>query len=178
MDPRLPSGLPTGAVWELDLKQAGLDANLPGHASAVSPNDERIELFVDGARMWPARYPNDDPANRTRSYARIGGHSGPNETVVGWGDDMKDRPASWVHTPLDEINLNGYFHIGWADDVTALKAIDTQNRTFTFEKPLHYWPVTSGQWYFALNLIEELDAPGEWWFDRNQSKLFLYPPAQ
>jgi len=51
-------------------------------------------------------------------------------------------------------------------------------QTFTFEKPLHYWPVNEGQWYFALNLIEELDAPGEWWFDRTTQTLFVFPPKE
>jgi len=40
----------------------------------------------------------------------------------------------------------------------------------------------SGTWglkerrFYVFNLIEELDAPGEWWFDRKRKLLYLVPP--
>jgi len=129
LDPRLPPSVAAaGDVWELDLQAAGIATGLPSHASAVAPFDERIELFIGGRRLWPARFPNVDPANATASYLRIGAPSGTNLTVVGWGETAGNRPATWIHTPLEEQLLNGYFNIGWADDVTPLSAINTTAR--------------------------------------------------
>ncbi len=44
------------------------------------------------------------------------------------------------------------------------------------EKPL--WRVGSGkEGYYALNLLEEIDMPGEWALDVVDKKLYYYPPA-
>jgi hypothetical protein len=172
-DPRVPERS-RGKVFELDAVAAGL--KLPLGASAVASNDEHMELFVADRRMSLARWPDYDPNNATLCYARLGSVSGPNSTTVGWGALAGTRPSTWTTTSLSQVRLHGYFHIGWADAITPITDLSTANRTFTMAEPLHYWPPVEGQWYYAFNLIEELDAPGEWWFDPNASKVFLIPP--
>lgn len=173
-DPRIPTRS-VGRVYELDTAAAGLQ--LPAGISAVTANDQRLELFVGGRRMPLARWPNYDPDNATLCYLRLGKVTGVNSTEVGWGELAGDRPATWTTTPLNQVRLHGYFHIGWADAITPISAMSVATRTFTIPADLHYWPPTEGQWYYAFNLIEELDASGEWWFDTETGKIFLLPPA-
>ena len=42
---------------------------------------------------------------------------------------------------------------------------------------VHYWPPQQGAPFYALDLLQELDIPGEWWLDRAAGELFVYPPA-
>ena len=34
-----------------------------------------------------------------------------------------------------------------------------------------------GQWYYAFNILAELDSPGEWYLDREAGLLYFWPPA-
>ncbi|WP_442888133.1 right-handed parallel beta-helix repeat-containing protein [Congregicoccus parvus] len=38
--------------------------------------------------------------------------------------------------------------------------------------------IGTGQWFRAVNVLEELDQPGEWWVDAVQSKLVLLPATE
>ena len=64
-----------------------------------------------------------------------------------------------------------------------LAKIDTEKRTFTTEGVHTYGIGKPGKWakakprYFVYNLLEELDAPGEWYVDRETRTLYFYPTA-
>ena len=38
--------------------------------------------------------------------------------------------------------------------------------------------IRAGQRFYAYNVLEELDAPGEWYLDRQKGLLYFYPPSQ
>src|SRR6185503_7330208 len=48
--------------------------------------------------------------------------------------------------------------------------------TITLAPPMHHYGYRAGQWYYALNLLAELDAPGEWYVDRGAGVLYFWPP--
>jgi len=37
--------------------------------------------------------------------------------------------------------------------------------------------VRAGQWFYAQNVLSELDSPGEWYLDRDTATLYFWPPA-
>ena len=37
--------------------------------------------------------------------------------------------------------------------------------------------IRADQRFYAYNLLEELDAPGEWYLDRQKGLLYFYPPS-
>jgi hypothetical protein len=87
------------------------------------------------------------------------------------------RHARW--SGAQDVWLHGFFHHGFSDDKIRIAAIDTARREITFATP-HMYGLGSGEnfnLYVALNLLEELDEPGEWYVDRTTGTLFLWPPG-
>ena len=105
------------------------------------------------------------------SYSRAEGANG-----------MTGRPEQWVATGgAPQLAVHGAFRFQWADQMLAVARVDTTNGTFVFEKAcveLHYWPPVRGSPYYVVDLLQELDSPGEWWLDRSTGLLYVYvdPP--
>ncbi|MBI3923127.1 MAG: right-handed parallel beta-helix repeat-containing protein, partial [Armatimonadetes bacterium] len=88
-----------------------------------------------------------------------------------------DRPDRWKHA--EDVWLSGLFHYGFADDTLKVQSIDTEKKAIALAEP-HLYGLASGQpWqaYYALNLLEEIDRPGEWYLDRGTGVLYLWPPS-
>ncbi len=85
-----------------------------------------------------------------------------------------DRPSRWK----DPANVwfHGFWKYAWADCHVEAASIDTSTRTVTLADSPGYG-VTAGQPYYAYNIPEELTEPGEYWIDRTDSTLYLWPPA-
>lgn len=123
-----------------------------------------LELFVAGRPMTLARWPNE-------GWARIagvpGGAGGGRFTFAG------ERPARWLEAP--DPWLHGYWTWGWADSYERLASIDLDAHALVTAPPHGVYGYKKGGRYRALNLLEELDAPGEWYLDRETGALFLWP---
>ena len=78
--------------------------------------------------------------------------------------------------------LCGYWTHDWSDEVLKVASIDTENKALTLLGQHGYgigessWAGYSERRYFVLNLLEELDVPGEWYLDRKTNQLYFYPP--
>jgi hypothetical protein len=44
-------------------------------------------------------------------------------------------------------------------------------------KPYHHYGYRNGQWFYAFNVLAEIDQPGEWYLDRHAGILYFWPPA-
>ncbi len=91
-----------------------------------------------------------------------------------------ERPARW--TRAHDLLLHGYWAYMWADEALPVKSIDTKKREITLAQPHRYGldphhAAKRERPFYALNLLEELDAPGEYFIDRKAGKLYLSPPA-
>ncbi len=137
------------------------------------------ELFFDGKRMTLARWPN-------HGWAEVGEviESGPapwrNHASEGLGTIgySGDRPSRWGNAP--GVWLHGYWCFDWRAETIRVREIDTAKRHMIFEQN-HCYGIGSGnpgpRRYYALNLLEELDAPGEYYIDREAKTLYFWPPA-
>jgi len=125
-----------------------------------------MELCFNGEIMQLARWPNvnDDP-NFAAVVQRIA------------GDKFKysgTRPSNWLNA--SDPWIFGYWYWDWVDWYTSIVNIDTANQTIRLGS---YPPgdiSTNGVWY-ALNILEELDSPGEWYLERNDGMLYFWPPG-
>ncbi len=86
-----------------------------------------------------------------------------------------DRPRRWASA--DDIWVHGYWTFDWADSREKVSAIDVEKRELVTEPPHGTYGYKVGQRYFAENLLEELDQPGEWYLDRKTGMLYFWPPA-
>ena len=168
-----------GKVWQADLKAQGI-GNLPalelkGTYGARSWKPV-LEPFFNGKPMDVARWPNDgfvstvdvlgptDTDKRGRQHARGGEF-----TYEG------DRPLRWKDA--SDIWLYGYWYHDWADSYEKVTSIDTGQRIITLAPPLHTYGFAKGKRYYVLNLLSEIDRPGEWYLDRGKGILYLWPPS-
>lgn len=136
------------------------------------------ELYFDGERMTLARWPNEDWAHIAKVI-----ESGPapwrhhQSEQPGTFQYEGDRPERWVSAP--GVWLYGYWCFDWSSETIKAQSIDTEKREITLIKP-HGYGIGGGnpppRRYIALNLLEELDKPGEYFLDRDKGELYFWPP--
>ncbi len=145
-------------------------------------------LYVNGRPMTIARWPDlksdeGDWAGFTKAVDT--GKADPDS------DDparRKARPGAFVFDDArverwdiaKGVWLFGYWTHDWFDEVIRIAAYDRDSKVVRLAAP-HSYGIMGGTWgrkerrFYALNLLEELDAPGEWYLDRAAGMLYLYP---
>ncbi len=168
-------------VLECDLRTHGIQNfgthRQAGHGHPVQPAP--LELFFNDTPMPLAHYPDTgeimigeiiDPG----SIPRIGDYVNIRGGTFVYTDP---RHADWL--AAEEIWFQGYFKWGFADDKIRVASIDTTRKRVTFASP-HMYGLGTGEpfnGYIALNLLEELTMPGEWYLDRTRGMLYFWPPT-
>lgn len=178
-DPAILNRLPQearGRVQRCDLKALGITdyGQLAVRGFGQPPSPPTLELFVDGEPQTLARWPNTGFVGIAKLLEP--GDRGEKKPSV--FEYLDDRHARW--TQAEEPWLFGYFRYLWADGTIKVSKIDTQTRTVTCDEAYHYgrpgMHTGQGIQYYAFNLLEEIDQPGEYYLDRTQGVLYLYPP--
>ena len=146
------------------------------------------ELFIDDCRQTIARYPNGTEYLYTgkvisegqgrdsymSTWATEGGVlRNPAPDVYQMNKALSDRIASWK--TLEGVWMFGYFSNDWADASTPVGAVDREARTISPAFAAMFGAKKGAPYYF-FNVPEELDAPGEWYLDRENGVLYFYPP--
>jgi parallel beta-helix repeat protein len=135
------------------------------------------ELFVDGVPMQLARWPNRG------EFATIASGVVPETNalreVLGKLDGgfyyIGDRPRRWAK--LDDIWVHGYWDYDWADTYEHVRSVDVDKRIIRSDPPYGTYGFRAGQRFYFLNVLEELDEPGEYYIDRDGGKLYFWPPT-
>ena len=151
-----------------------------------------VMLYVGGKRMTLARWPNPDEHfpdmlwkadnHRKGVVARSGivepGPGGNDPDFAERGGTFSyafERPELW--TKADDIWLDGVFTWSWEWSYNKIASIDTEKKRIT----LRYGEVSriankySGNFFFAENLLEEIDQPGEYFIHRTKGVLYFLP---
>lgn len=165
-------------IREIDFEAIGISpADI--HATGFGRPSEAAwtEVFVNGQPLHLSRWPND-------STALIGKVLEPGITTQGKTAPFpvfcysEDRPSRWQDT--ENLWISGYFAHGYADDMIRVAKIDTLQQTIQTAQHTLYGFMTGAPWrqWFALNLLEELDRPGEYVIDARRKKMYLFPPEK
>lgn len=168
-------------VVQLDLKAAGIR----DYGTIAPRGNPGMELFVNGRRMQLARWPNE-------GWLHIADVPQTGDTLLNPGLEREkrfdgvpvgrhygriryaeERPSGWA--PASDIYVHGYWTWDWSDSFQRVGRIDTARHEITIAPPHHHYGYTKNQRYYFLNILEELDTPGEWYIDRTRGLLFLYP---
>lgn len=145
-----------------------------------------LEVFFNDARLQLARYPNEGYLKITSvpqagaklinegswQWQRFGIPVGRHFGRIRYADD---HPHRWQQAP--DIWLHGYFCWDWRDGFQQVQNIDPQKQEITLAPPYHNYGFHQEQRFYFLNVLEELDRPGEWYLDRERGMLYLWPPA-
>ena len=166
-----------GHVLQTDLRAQGI-TDLAGvqTSGAWAQSQAGLELFFQDRPMTIARWPN-------QGFVKIVDTLGiqPVDIRGTKGDQVGkfvyegDRPKRWAAEK--DVWLHGYWFWDWADQREKVEAIDTEKHVITLAKPYHSYGYRKGQWYYAFNVLAEMDQPGEWYLDRETGILYFWPPA-
>ena len=128
-------------------------------------------LYYENQMMTVARYPND-------GYVETGDvlDAGENGTEKGFTAKVDTKTASRMKNWADakDVWVFGYFIHDWAEAHLPIASMDASKGTITTGWASNFGVVPERRYYF-YNLLEELDAPGEWYLDRDTGVLYLYP---
>jgi hypothetical protein len=87
-----------------------------------------------------------------------------------------DRLRRWAAEP--GAMLHGYWFWDWADQRLAVQSIAPDTGEIALDETTpHHYGYCVGKWFYAFNLLCELDQPGEWYLDRQTGILYFWPPA-
>ena len=173
-DPAVLARLPEEARSQV--LQADLRANGVGDFGEVAAAGQCLELFFADQPMRLARWPNQGFVRVVSLFGeepfKVHGIDGDR---VGRFTYDGDRPGRWQDE--DDVWLHGYWFWDWSDQHQRVKSIDSAKRTIELEEPYHGYGYRPGQPFYALNLLSELDSPGEWYLDRRRGILYFWPPG-
>lgn len=167
---RLPENA-RGKVMQLDLKAQGITKLGTVHPHGFGlPSKPAADLYFNGKPMQLARWPNKGFVKTKKVH--VGGL--PKDRRCAVFEYEGDRPNRWKQAR--DIQMYGYWCYLWAEATLGVASIDTAKRTITAAHPSPYG-TKAGMPYHYLNLLEEIDQPGEWYLDRQAGKIYFYPPS-
>ena len=158
-----------GHVLQADLKAQGItdfgQMTPRGFAKPVTPAG--LELFFGGTPMTLARWPN------VGGWARVAGAA--TDQDADRFSYAGDRPARWARA--EDAWVYGYWQFDWADSYAKVQSVDAAHHRIQAAQSGDLLSYTPGHRWYALNLLEELDTPGEWYLDRRTGLLYFWPPS-
>jgi hypothetical protein len=171
-----------GKVVQLALEPLGLKH--PGPLPNIfNDGGKLLELYFNDQRMPLSRWPNEGHTTMEKVLDR-GDWSKTPERRGGRFIAREDRIARWnVETG---VWLEGYWRVPWDPQCVRVKSIDPKTREIVLAEPVaggigskYAKPGQLGDGkepWCAVNLLEEIDRPGEWCIDFPTKTLYFWPP--
>jgi hypothetical protein len=137
------------------------------------------QLLCDGERQILARYPNfdaKDPLYGGWAFVAPFPPAGAPEGHL-WKRTLFVKPEDvrqWVHP--EDVELDIFAQYGWWKFIEPVTALDPQTRMLTLKKDCGYDLHPHNRYHFQ-NALEELDTPGEWFYDKHSGVLYFWAPV-
>lgn len=122
------------------------------------------ELFLNDRPLSLARWPN-------RGWAHVTEHDATTNQSQFACDEELPSVASTA-----EVWAHGFWSHDWADSHVPVASITSSSRTFQLNST-ETTSLQSNARFRLTNLPEALDEPGEWYLDRNSSRIYLWPTS-
>lgn len=146
-------------------------------------------LYMNSQPMTLARWPNVNAANSGWATFSTAVDSGMPEANATDPAMRQPHPGSFIFEDARPTRWNiregvwlfGYWTHDWADEVIRMADYDMGKHIIRLAAP-HNYGIKGKTWgsstrrFFAMNLLEELDSPGEWYLDRDAKRIYFYPP--
>ncbi|MGN0847994.1 MAG: right-handed parallel beta-helix repeat-containing protein [Kiritimatiellia bacterium] len=148
-------------------------------------------LYINGAPADCARWPNADAENGGWAYFTKSVDTGYPDKDIHSNARRDNHPGAfqWEFGARGSrwnfdagVWMYGYWTHDWAENSVRVKGFENtpSNRVIRLAG-IHTYGCGNGTWgarrrrFFAYNLLEELDAPGEWYLDRAAKRLYVVP---
>ena len=169
-----------GHIRQLNLRALGItnfgEMKSRGFSRAAVPAP--CELFFNHRPMTLARWPN------AGEFAKIAGYPAASDYVDEHGGNVGelpggfhyagDRPQRW--RDISDLWVHGYWSYDWANSYEKVGSLDVEQRLVKTLAPHGLYGFRKDQRFYFLNILEELDQPGEWFLDRKTGMLYFWPP--
>lgn len=146
---------------------------------------ELLEVYWNGKRLPISRWPNDGVFAKIQRVTDNG--------IEGRGGTFiyrEDAPARWMDALDDGVWLRGFWRVPWVIEAVRVGDIDPEKKTITHAVAIPNGigskyhraanngpgPGSGEEPWEAINLIEEIDVPGEWAVRFSAQKLYILPP--
>lgn len=173
-----------------------LKADLSGKVA----QEARIRVVIfNGQRQQLARWPNRDPKDLnggTWAYVEGKRVSMYNQIPLDEDDYYKthmhldfwqrnlprltrtlkmkaDDTRTWQRPQGGEVSIFPRFN--WWHYVLTIESFDAESNTLNLG-PGCFYEIRPGDRYFVRGIMEELDSPGEWYYDQKAQTLYFWPP--
>lgn len=159
-----------GKVVEIDLKKKniqGIESPRWTRSGATGENREtgNPTLYVNNTRQTLSRWPNG-------TYTKTGTITVPGSWEGSAFKCLEDAPIErW--TKAEDPWIYGSLKWGWSDECVPVK-IKQDSREIIVQRRI-YDGMESNKYYYFMNLLEEIDTPGEYYIDTKALKLYYYP---
>ena len=138
------------------------------YATSISGSSVR-DLYINGTRASLARYPNGN------AYTNICEWDEDNSQIHVNSSDLKGATA-----------FEAVLYLEWAEVVARVDSVQKNgeqstlgfrkwDNTYLFERGFHPVQIKDDMMIYFQNAKEFLDAPGEFYFSKGESKLYYYP---
>lgn len=187
-----------GKIVSLDLASNGI-VHSKRYPDVFKDSGGILDLFCNGKRMTISRFPNEGWMTFKSVIHTVGGPQGrdwnnpasfekvpPGSTggTFEYRDEFHAKHALWKNQLARGVWFRGYWRVAWENSALRVLNIDELARTATFAKPINHGignkynrPKGNGrEAYQLINLLEEVDEPGEWCLDFKDQKIYFYPP--
>lgn len=157
-------------VLQVNLREQGITDYGVLHSRTNWRNDNfpaPMELFYKGEPMQVARWPNED-------WLKIS--TVPADNATGSFFYSGDRPSVWLNT--EGLMVHGYWKHNWSESYELVESLNTETKEVKTVAPHGPYGYAPGSRYYFLNILEELDRPGEYFIDRTAGILYFVPPGK
>jgi hypothetical protein len=169
-----------GHILQLDLRALGITdfgkIKSRGFSRAAVPS--HCELFYNHQPMTLARWPNAGDFSKIAGYPaasdHVDEHGGNVGQLPGGFHYAGDRPQRWQD--VSDLWVHGYWSYDWANSYEHVASLDVAQRLVKTTAPHGLYGFRKNQRFYFLNLLEELDQPGEWYLERKAGMLYFRPP--
>jgi hypothetical protein len=170
-----------GHVLQLDLRARGFtnfgEMRSRGFGRPTTP--AHCELFFAGRPMTLARWPNEGAWEKLAGFPAASSkgddHGGRIGDLPGGFLYSGERPRRWRDT--SDLWVHGYWAWDWANSYERVATLDLDRHLIETAPPRGLYGFRAGQRFYFLNVLEELDQPGEWFLDRKSGLLYFWPPG-
>ncbi len=187
-----------GKIRMVDAEALGLKRIGP-YPDVFNDTGGILSLFTRDRRLPIARFPDrgfmtirkilfNAGGPTTRKWEGAAWHlleDHPTGGIFEFRDEVAAKHATWAGQLDRGVWVKGYWRIPWQNEAIRVLSIDPEKQVLTLAKPIpggignkYLRPEGNGrESYWVMNLLEEVNQPGEWCLDFKDRKLYLYPPS-
>ncbi len=130
-------------------------------------------FFLNGKSQFISRYPN-------AGYLTIEECESGDQRDGGAGSGKGGKiffsgtfPKRWI--TANNAFVEGFLPNWWHGEWVQIEKVDMENRSINLKYWTRYGINPNNRWS-VVNLLEEIDIPGEWYIDRETMVMYYYPP--